>query len=313
MSAGEAYYPRRTMAAAFRAVPMRFMFVYILGALAVGVLVPYNDKTLVGIFEGTIAGGGTGAASPYVIAMNRLKVSSFVPNLVNALILSSVVSAGNSYIFYSSRTLYGLAIRHHAPRVLGLTNRHGVPYAAVLVSLGFGCLSFLQVSNSSSVVLTWFTNIITASQVLNYIFCLILYLVYRRAMKAQGKSRDSLHFRAWWQPYITYFALFFLTILVFIQGYTVFLPGNWSVEDFFTYYFMILACPCFFIFWKVLKRTKFVSPHEANLVLEGPLIDAYESTLPDEDISLIASLKRAYRHVLSRKSKTSDESKSPSF
>ena len=39
-----------------------------------------------------------------------------LPSIVNAVILISAFSAGNSDLFASSRTLYGLALDHKAPR-----------------------------------------------------------------------------------------------------------------------------------------------------------------------------------------------------
>ena len=43
----------------------------------VGIVIPYNDPTLVGILSGDNGGAGTAAASPYVIAMSNLGVSVF--------------------------------------------------------------------------------------------------------------------------------------------------------------------------------------------------------------------------------------------
>lgn len=41
---------------------------------------------------------------------------------------------------------------------------------------------------------------------------------------------------------------------------------------------MQIVIPPLFIIWKVIKRTKFVKSHEADLVWERPLIDAYEDS-----------------------------------
>lgn len=45
---------------------------------------------------------------------------------------------------------------------------------------------------------------------------------------------------------------------------------------------MQLFVPPLYIIWKVVKRTKLVKPHEADLVWEKPIIDAYEATFLDE-------------------------------
>lgn len=82
----------------------------------------------------------------------------------------------------------------------------------------------------------------------------------------------------WCQPYINIFGLIFVSIIVVVQGYTVFLPGWWDIGTFFTYYTMIFACILLFVGWKLVKRTKFVRPEDADLVWDKPVIDAYEES-----------------------------------
>lgn len=62
MVASKAELPRKVMPKAFKHVVWRFIIFFIGSALAIGILVPSNDKTLVGIYAGTITGSGTTAA-----------------------------------------------------------------------------------------------------------------------------------------------------------------------------------------------------------------------------------------------------------
>ena len=64
------------------------------GSVLIEIQVPYNDATLVDFVFNAQAGGGTAAASPYVIAMTNLKING-LPHLVNALMLTSIFSAGS--------------------------------------------------------------------------------------------------------------------------------------------------------------------------------------------------------------------------
>lgn len=68
MAAAEAKRPTTYIKTAFKTVYWRFGVFFILGALCVGIVIPYNDPTLVGIKNGDVEGHGA-AASPYVIAM----------------------------------------------------------------------------------------------------------------------------------------------------------------------------------------------------------------------------------------------------
>lgn len=58
-----------------------------------------------------------------------------------------------------------------------------------------------------------------------------------------------------------------------------FLPGSWDVGTFFTYYTMIFVCIVLFAGWKIVKRTKFVKPEDADLVWDKPVIDKYEESI----------------------------------
>ena len=75
--------------------------------------------------------------------------------------LTSIFSAGNTYTYCAVRTLYGLALEGRAPRFLTYCTRKGVPLYSFAVVMVFPMLSFLQCSNSSSVVITWFANLVT--------------------------------------------------------------------------------------------------------------------------------------------------------
>ena len=111
------------------------------GILVTGMLVPYNDPDL-------MSTSGTAAASPYVIAMSRAGIK-ILPHIINACIFTSAFSAGNSFLFSSSRVLYGLAVRGQAPRFLSYCTKSGLPLYAVLTSAAFSLLSFLSVSSGS--------------------------------------------------------------------------------------------------------------------------------------------------------------------
>lgn len=149
MVAGEAKLPRITLPRAFKSVYLRFGIFFVGGALAAGVVIPYNDKTLV-----KNLGSSSGAASPYVIAMQNMGLHG-LPSLVNALLCTSIYSAGNAYTYCASRTLHGLAHDGHAPAFLKKCTKSGVPIYCLAITMIFPLLSLLQLSNSSDQVLSW--------------------------------------------------------------------------------------------------------------------------------------------------------------
>lgn len=92
MTAGEAKNPRRSMPKAFTSITYRLVIFFIIGALSVGIVCPYTSDQLLGNT------GSYAAASPYIISMEILGID-ILPDIVNALILTSILSAANGYIF----------------------------------------------------------------------------------------------------------------------------------------------------------------------------------------------------------------------
>ncbi|KAJ5665645.1 uncharacterized protein N7477_008093 [Penicillium maclennaniae] len=272
MAAGETVNPRVVLPKAFNGVFYRLTAFFVLGILCVGILVPYNDKEMASAFDNDKPGA---AASPYVISMDRLHIP-LLPHVVNAVVLTASFSAGNSYVYCASRCLYGLALERKAPRFLTKCTQQGVPIYCVAVVLLIALLSFLQVSNGASVVLNWFVNLVTASQLINFSVVTFTYIRFKKALDVQGISRDSLPYKSWFQPYIAYIACASTTIMALLGGYTVFLPGKWSVPTFLFSYTMIGIFPVLYLGWKLFHGTKFLKPEEVDLLSDLAEIDEYE-------------------------------------
>lgn len=64
-------------------------------------------------------------------------------DFMNAVILTTVLSAGNSGLYASSRTLYDLALEHKAPKLFARMTKNGVPIYCVLLTSAIGMLAFL--------------------------------------------------------------------------------------------------------------------------------------------------------------------------
>ncbi|KAK5989684.1 General amino acid permease AGP2 [Cladobotryum mycophilum] len=261
MAAGEAENPRVVMPRAYNAVFYRLTAFFILGSLCVGILVPYNDKDLIAAFANSKPGA---AASPYVVAMNRLGIK-VLPHIVNATVLTAAFSAGNSYVYCASRSLYGLALEGKAPRFLVTCTSTGVPIYCVGVVLVFALLSFLQLSSNAAVVLNWFVSLGTASQLINFSAVCVTYICFHRACKAQGIDRDTLPYKAWFMPYAAYYALAWTSVMAIVGGYTVFLPGQWNIPDFLFSYTMVAVYPILYFGYKYVRQTKIHAPEEVDL------------------------------------------------
>jgi yeast amino acid transporter len=284
MVAGEAKRPRTYLKQGFKTVYWRFGTFFIGGALCVGIILPYNDPTLQN------AGTGTANGSPYVIAMKNMGID-VLPHIVNALMVTSIFSAGNAYTYCAMRSLHGLALQGQAPRVFTRCTKMGIPWVAFLLVMVFPCLAFLQVSNNTAQVVTWLSNLTEAGQILNYIVMSVTYLCFYRACKAQGVDRRTFPYYGYFQPYCGWIGAIGMTVTVITYGYATFLPGKWDIGTFFSYYTMIFVAMITYPAWKIIKRTKFVRPLEADLIWEKPVVDAYEDAFNEPPTTFLQELK----------------------
>lgn len=209
--------------------------------------------------------------------MQRLNIG-VLPDIVNALIMTSIISAGNGLLFAATRTLHGMSLQGHAPKLFSKCTNAGVPIYALLFSLMFTLLAFLQSSNSSVEVMNYLIYLVTCCQLINYLCTAVTYRHFYSALKKQGIDRNTLPYKGRLQPYTSYVAMFGTTFMMLASGYTLFMTGGWDVMWFFLDYGMIGFFIVAFVFWKIFRRSTYVRPGNADISLGGlkEEIDNYE-------------------------------------
>ncbi|KAL8655628.1 MAG: hypothetical protein Q9226_002978 [Calogaya cf. arnoldii] len=250
LAAGETEAPRRNIPKAARRFIYRLLVFYILGTLVISVIVASDDDLLL---QGVESGKSNAGASPFVIGIKRAGIRT-LDHIINAVILTSAWSAGNSFMFAGSRSLYSLALNGQAPRTFRTCNRHGVPYMCVGATSLLACLVYLSVSSGSAIVFQWFVNLTTISGYIAWIIVLITYLRFRRALEYHG----MLHQRPYktpGQPYVTYVALGFLLVLTLTNGFQVFFPGKFTVSSFLAAYITLPIVAVLYLGHKICFRT----------------------------------------------------------
>ncbi|KAM0185393.1 hypothetical protein ACHAPQ_010021 [Fusarium lateritium] len=263
---GEAPNPKKTIRTAIRQTLWRIVFFYIIGALVLGMAVPYTSDQLIG---GTKQKTGAGA-SPFVIAVQLAGIPHF-PDVINACLLVFVLSAANSDIYIGSRTLFGLAHDHQAPAIFKRTNGNGVPLAGVAFTSLFAALAYMNASKSSSQVFGYLVSLVTVFGALNWVNVLFTYIRFTRGLKAQGISRSSMPYRGVLQPYGAYFSLSLTILIIIFNGYGAFIP-HFKVDTFITSYIGVVVYLGNIVFYKFWRRTKRVPLKEMDLV-SGRLTD----------------------------------------
>ena len=222
---GEMKSPRRNLPIAAKRYFYRLIIFYIGSVLAIGVICPYDDPRL-------SAGGAGAKSSAFVVGIERAGIHG-LGSLVNAAIIISGWSSGNSFLYLSSRSLYSLAVAGNAPAVFRRCTKRGVPYVAVATSSLFTLLAYLNCGASSSTVFSWFVSLTNTSGFISWICCGIVYLRFRKACKVQGVRSPYRH---WFQPYGAWAAIVGFVILALINGFPVFFSGQWNSSTFATAY-----------------------------------------------------------------------------
>jgi yeast amino acid transporter len=220
LAAAETQSPRRNIPIAAKRIFWRVLLFYVLSIFFVGMLVPSDNPDLL-----SGSGSGTAAASPFVIAARSAGIK-VVPSIINAVVLTSAWSAGNSGLLGGSRTLYGLAREGRAPKIFTRVNRWGVPWIAVLFLSLFVCLGFMSLSNGAATVFGWLQDLVSVSALVNWIIICMVYLRFYYAMKKQGISRDRLPWKAPFQPYVAWLAVISFIILLLTGGYSTFIRNK---------------------------------------------------------------------------------------
>lgn len=235
VTGGEMKSPRRNLPRASKRYFYRLIFFYCFSVLAIGIICPSNAAAL------TDGGQGAGS-SPFVVGIQNAGIDA-LPSIINAVIIMSAWSSGNSFLYISSRSLYSLAVQGSAPRIFKTCSKSGVPYYAVGVSSLFGALAYLNCASSGSVVFNWFVNLTNTSGFISWICCCIVYLRFRKARRAQSIEAP---WTSMFQPYGAYIAIFMFTLLCLLNGFTVFWPSKWSASSFLTAY---VGIPIFLVIY----------------------------------------------------------------
>ncbi|ODV97998.1 hypothetical protein PACTADRAFT_47825 [Pachysolen tannophilus NRRL Y-2460] len=236
ITAGETSNPRKSVPKAINKVIFRIFLFYILSLFFIGLLVPFNDSKLSS--EDSYV-----ASSPFIIAIENCG-TPVLPHIFNAVIMCTIISAGNSNIYIGSRVLYALANSGVAPKFFTYTTKHGVPYWGVITTAVFGLLAFMVLSTSGTTVFNWFVDITAVAGLITWSFISIAHIRFIQVLKSRGISRDDLPFKARFMPWAAYYSAFFIILITFIQGYAVFFDFNAS--DFFTDYISLIL---FFVLW----------------------------------------------------------------
>lgn len=256
ITAGETRHPRQVIPKTVRNVFFRILLFYILSLLIIGLNVPYTYPDL---------SSGDAITSPFTIVF-QMAGSRVAGSFINAVILTSVLSAGNHALYAGTRLLYSLATVRQAPSVFASVSRlTHVPWVALLSTASISGLCFGSSHIGAGDLWTWLQNLVGVSNQLAWVAIGVASIRFRHALKAQGKL-DQLPYRNWTQPWGPWVVVLGSSFIILIQGWSAFAP--WSTSDFFSYYVELLIVLVFYLAWCAIKMRWFSLVRLAQMDLE---------------------------------------------
>ncbi len=219
VAAGESANPGRNIPRAVRQVFWRILLFYVLAIAIIGVLIPYTDPNLL---KNDVSSVGV---SPFALVFRNAGLA-FAAGLMNAVILTAVLSAGNSGMYASTRMLYNLACEGRAPRVFGKLNSRGVPMAALLATAAVGALCFLTSLSESQTIYLWLLNLSGMTGFIAWLGIAISHYRFRKGYVAQGHDLGKLPYRSAFFPWGPIFAFVLCLVITLGQNYQAFLGGK---------------------------------------------------------------------------------------
>ncbi|KAJ5150906.1 Amino acid/polyamine transporter I [Penicillium canariense] len=269
IAAAETSNPQKNVPRAIKSVWIRLVLFYLCSAFLIGLLVSPSDPSL--------SLSSTAAKSPFVIAFENAGIS-VLPSIINAALLTSAWSAGIADLFVSTRALFGLACRGHAPKIFLKTRKDGFPWVCFLFSGAFAFLSFMAAaSGEAGKVFGYFANMTAICGMISWTGILWTSIRWNKGLKAQGIDRRTLPYRAPFQPYLSYYGMSVCILVIIFGGFSAFIH-SFDVSSFVTTYFPIPLFAVLFFGYKLWNKSKMVAYSEMDFVSESSM------EIPDNEL-----------------------------
>ncbi|MEV7224057.1 amino acid permease [Streptomyces sp. NPDC093681] len=200
LAAGESEDPQRAVTKATNSIIWRIAVFYLGSIFVVVTLLPWDARSIVD--EGS-----------YVAALDSLGIPN-AGEIMNFIVLTSVLSCLNSGLYTASRMAFSLGERGDAPKAFARTTRRGVPQTAILSSVVFGFVAVFFNYKFPDTVFLFLLNSSGAVALLVWLVICFSQLRLRRIIQAE--TPEKLVVRMWLYPYLTWAAV---AVIVFVLGY----------------------------------------------------------------------------------------------
>ncbi len=190
IAAAESAEPGKAIARMTSQVVLRILLFYVISIFLIVSVVPWT----------TIHPGD----SPFALTLERLGIPGAAA-IMNAIVLTAVLSCLNSGLYVTSRVLFVLAARGDAPSSLVALNGRRVPVRAILIAAAFGVLAMAASVLSPKGVFAFLVAASGALMLLVYLIVALAQIRLRRRLEAEASPRLTL--RMWLFPFGSWFTV----------------------------------------------------------------------------------------------------------
>lgn len=254
VAAGESKNPHVTIPKAAKQVFWRILLFFILSVFVITLLLPYTSSQLA---------SSDVNVSPFTLVFKEVGIT-FAASLVNAVVLTAILSAGNSGMYAATRMLWFLSKKGHVPALFGKVTKKGVPIYALAATTLVAMLAFLASLFGNGKVYFWLLNASSLSGFIAWLGIAISHYRFRKAYIKQGLDIKKLPYVAKGYPYAPLIAFGLCLIIIAGQNFHAFTGDH---VDWYGMLVSYIGLPVFMMLWlgyKWVKKTKIVKLHECQ-------------------------------------------------
>ncbi len=262
VAAGESKDPKKTIPIAIKQIFWRILLFYVVCIFIIGTLISYDDPRLL-----QAASSDNIALSPFTLLYEKAGFA-FAAGVMNAVILTAILSAGNSGMYSSTRMLFDMAKNGSAPKFFAKLDGRGVPMNALYATTAIAALCFLTTFIGEQQVFNWLLNMSGMCGFIVWLGIAVSHYRFRKGYLAQGYKLEDLAYTAKFFPFAPWFAFILCTIVVLGQNYQAVLDGD--IVGVISTYIGIFLFLAIWLGYKIKYNTKLVSYKEMDVKPMNP-------------------------------------------
>lgn len=184
-TAGESIDPAVTIPKANKSLVWQVVLCYIGAMFVIGAIIPWQQAAV--------------NTSPLTVIFKKAGIP-YAADLINFVMVTAVLSAGNSGLYSAARVLYGMAKEGKAPRVLAVVDKRGVPIYAIVVTAIIGGVGLFSQIYSPEKLYIWLISLAGLPGLFVWLFISITHLRFRQLYIKEHGSTEGLKYLAPWYP-----------------------------------------------------------------------------------------------------------------